>query len=777
MDAASRAMCTDDLFNPIITIFVQSCGMLVVSHIFHLFLKPLGQPGPIAQILAGLVLGPSLLCRIKTIRDVFIQPDVADYGLVTSFIFRIFFIFTIGLEMDIPYSRRNFRQAAIIAIGGIVSCSIFGVAASVFVISMLKISAHEFVFCHLFMIILASSASPVVIRLASELKFDTSDVGRLAISTSLMNEMCCVLWYSIAMAFTSTDMLGYGFLCLFVTLVVVIVNRFFALWTNRRKQNQKYVSSTDLLIILFLVLLLSFFIEGKGYNSTISCFLVGVMFPREGKTTRTLLPKLDYAVNNIILPIYFGFSGFRCNLGALGSLRNFIVVAVMILLSIGGKIIGTLAACHYLNIPRNEGLVLAFILNLKGHSEFLLIDVIPKDEKWWDTNVQNLVILVVMLNTVISGPVVSLILRREANYFSHRRTTLEFHDPESELRMLICVHGCRHISAKLGLISALSGSQCTPSVPYLMHLVELPKERKKTKLMYHELQDGDQFSDEEEYGGNDEVEINDMVDAFTAENKVLIHQSKTVSSFAGMDEDVCTAAEDLRVSIVFLIFHKHQRLDGQLESGKDELRVINQKVIRHAPCSVGVFVDRGQTGFQQPGPGSRQDVAMLYFGGPDDREALACSKKIVAHPHINLTIIRFSQASSKEQHDTSIRNSEDLKIISSSEVENAMDTICIQDFCSRYVATGQASYIEKYVNNGAETVEALREIVKKNSLFIVGKGGRGLSPLTTNLSDWEECPELGTVGDLLASSELDINGSVLVIQQHRHSRKHHHFDI
>ncbi|KAJ8770015.1 hypothetical protein K2173_009205 [Erythroxylum novogranatense] len=199
--------------------------------------------------------------------------------------------------MDIPYSRRNFRQATIISTG-----------------------------------------------------------GRLAISTSLMNEMCCVLWYSIAMAFTSTDMLGDGFLCLFVTLVVVIVNRFFALWTNRRKQNQKYVSSTDLLIILFLVILLSFFIEGKGYNSTISCFLVGMMFPREGKTTRTLLPKLDYALKNCAFTIFCIFkdllaSGYlwNCTSHRDHSFRSLILRCLDFLIDQFKELLGNSMVCLFAN--------------------------------------------------------------------------------------------------------------------------------------------------------------------------------------------------------------------------------------------------------------------------------------------------------------------------------------------------------------------------------------------------------------------------------------------
>ncbi|XP_050231549.1 cation/H(+) antiporter 2-like [Mercurialis annua] len=777
MDAAKRAMCTDDLFNPLTTTFMQSCVMLLISHFFHVVLKPLGQPGPIAQILAGLVLGPSFLSRISRVKDLFNQPNVNDYNLVISFIFRILFMFLIGLETDIPFITRNFRQASIIAYGGLTACAIFGAAITLFVIRMLIINEHKFVFAHLMMIILGSSASPVVIRLLAELKFETADVGRLAISSSLINEMSCMIWYDLVIAFTSRRMFGNGILCLLFTAINTILNRFLAIWYNRRRQNQKYLPNTDVLTILSLIIFFSFIIEEFGYNSTISCFFVGLMFPREGKTTRTLLHILTYSVNNFILPIYFGFNGFRFNISYLNNTINFIVVVMVILLSIGGKIIGTLVACHYLKIPRNEGVILAFILNLKGHGELLLIDVVPKTKsfEWWDDNFHNLVIIVVVLNTIISGPIISCILNREEKYFSHRRTSLEFDDPPSELRMLVCVYSSGHISSKIGLISALSGFPGSAVIPYLMHLVELPKKQKKKKLMYHELEDGEQFSDEDDYGGSDVHEINDAVDAITVDTKINIFRKRIISSFGSMYEEVCNKAEDFRVSIIILTFHKHQRLDGQMENGIEGIRITNQKILHHGPCSVGIFVDRGQTGFQQPTPESEQNVVTLFFGGPDDREALAWSKRIACHPQVKLTVIRFLQVPSGEQGIASNRIDEDeFLTISSSQVENALDNVLIDDFCNRYVASGQIQYREKHVSNGQETVEILKELKNLYTLIIVGKGERGFSPLTTGLSDWEECTELGNVGDLLASSEFEISASVLVIQQHRHTRNTNH---
>lgn len=83
------------------------------------------------------------------------------------------------------------------------------------------------------------------------------------------------------------------------------------------------------------------------------------------------------------------------------------------------------------------------------------------------------------------------------------------------------------------------------------------------------------------------------------------------------------------------------------------------------------------------------------------------------------------------------------------------------------MTSGKVRFLEKYVDNGAQTGMILRDMAETYSMFIVGKGGRGDSVLTTGISDWEECPELGVVGDFLASSEFDISGSVLVVQQHR----------
>ncbi|KAK8484515.1 hypothetical protein V6N12_057751 [Hibiscus sabdariffa] len=775
MEATEQLVCQpSDSFNPLITTSFQVSCILVISHVFHLVLKPLGQPGPFAQLLAGVVLGPTLLSRVQKVKDFFIQASAAKYYQFFSFICRMLFMFSIGLETDVPYLKRNIRIVSIVAGGGSILACMFGGPFFWLLMKVFDVTKDRLGFYLLTLTVLANSASPVVIRMIAETKFDTADLGRMAIYSSLVNEMSCVTIVSALSAFNSSGRLGGAILITLVTVAVIFLNKYLSYFFNKRNRNNRFVSNKEIFVIMFLLTCLSLYAEWVGYTAIFCCFLVGLMFPREGKTARTLLHKLTYAVNTFILPVYFGYTGFQLDVSSIFNKLTIALTVLMILVSAGTRIVGTLAACHYLMIPWNESLILALLLCLKGNYDLLLINTNPNPEPVWPADVHDFLLTVVVINTLIIGPVVAILLNREVCSAQYP-TILEILNPESELRILACMYVPRHVSGHASLISALGGCPSAPIRPYMVHLVELPKKR-KSKLMYHQLEDGDQYSDEEEYGGNDVLEINEALDAFISDTKILIYQSKLVASFLTINEDVCNGAEDLRVCIIFLPFHKHQRIDGKMENSMEEMRAINQKVLRQAPCSVGIFVDRGQTGFQQPhGSPCVQNIAILFFGGPDDREALACSKRILMHSKVNLTVIRFlhkptaSRSSNTWINDASHKDEEVIMAISNIGTQNEIDNAFVETFYNRYVAQGRAGFVEKYVSNGQETVTVLREIANTYSLYIVGKGGRGTSPLTSGMSDWEECPELGLVGDLLASSEWDINGSILVIQRHQHS--------
>ncbi|XWS77398.1 hypothetical protein CRYUN_Cryun01aG0258200 [Craigia yunnanensis] len=465
MEATEQLVCQPvDAFNPLITISFQVSCILVISHVFHLLLKPLGQPGPIAQLLAGVVVGPTLLLRINRVEDFFIQASSAKYYQFFSFICRVLFMFSIGLETDIPYLKRNIRVVSIVAGGGSILACMFGVPLFWLLSKVFRVTKERFAFFLLILTVLANSASPIVIRMIAESKFDTADLGRLAVYSSLINEMSCVAVVGTLRAFTSFSGFGSAILVSLVTVSLIIVNKYLSFFFNKRNRNNRFVTNSEVFVFIFLLTSLSLFAEWIGYTAITSCFLVGLKFPREGKTSRTLLHKLTYAVNTFIIPVYFGYKGFQFDLSTIFSKLTLALTVLMILVSAGTRIVGTLAACHYLKIPWNESLILAFLLNLKGNYDLILINTAPQPKIVWSTDVHSFLLTVVVLNTLIIGLVVAILLNREESC-AHYPTTLEILNPESELRILACVYVPRHVSGHVSLISALSGCPNAPIKP------------------------------------------------------------------------------------------------------------------------------------------------------------------------------------------------------------------------------------------------------------------------------------------------------------------------
>jgi len=236
-----------------------------------------------------------------------------------------------------------------------------------------------------------------------------------------------------------------------------------------------------------------------------------------------------------------------------------------------------------------------------------------------------------------------------------------------------------------------------------------------------------------------------------------------------MHEDICNLAEDKRVAFIIIPFHKHQTVDGGMEATNPAFRMVNQNLLANAPCSVGILVDRGLSGSTRLAANQMShQVAVLFFGGPDDREALAYAWRMSEHPGISLTVMRFVPADEIDPVRPSAdpNNPRPLSVETDNDREKQLDEEFISNFRMKNANDETIVYNEKVVSNGEETVSAIRTMDNLHDLFIVGRGQGMISPLTAGLTDWSECPELGAIGDLLASSDFAATVSVLVVQQY-----------
>ena len=147
--------------------------------------------------------------------------------------------------------------------------------------------------------------------------------------------------------------------------------------------------------------------------------------------------------------------------------------------------------------------------------------------------------------------------------------------------------------------------------------------------------------------------------AYRQLGRVAVRPITAVSSLHTMHEDICHMAETKRVTMIILPFHKRWNVDhgcGHHHQDRGDAnvpenvghgwRLVNQRVLKNAPCSVAVLVDRG-LGSLDPqissldGSNVVERVCVIFFGGPDDREALELGGRMAEHQAVKVTVVRF----------------------------------------------------------------------------------------------------------------------------------------
>ncbi|GMP50740.1 hypothetical protein CsSME_00017236 [Camellia sinensis var. sinensis] len=707
-------------------LIVQTTLILLVSRILAFLLKPLRQPK------GGIVLGPSAIGRNQHYRRrIFptwstpILESVASIGL-------LFFLFLVGLELDLTSIRRSGRRAFAIAAAGITLPFTCGIGVA-FVLRKSVKGADKvgYVQYLVFMgVALSITAFPVLARILAELKLLTTRSPLVSVY---------VLLSGVA----------------FVAFMMVVIRPAMR-WVARRcsPEHEAYITLT-----LAGVMVSGFVTDFIGIHSIFGAFVFGLTIPK-GEFAERLIERIEDFVSGLLLPLYFASSGLKTDVAKIRGGQAWGLLALVITTACSGKIIGTFAVAMMCMIPAREAITLGVLMNTKGLVELIVLNI-GKEKKVLNDEVFAIMVLMALFTTFITTPTVMAIFKPARPGQLH---SANFNNIKDELRVLACVHGPGNIPSLINVIESTRSTIKSRLKLYIMHLVELTERSSSIVMVQRARKNGFPFINRQ--GG---CELHDRVavafQAYGQLGRVSIRPTTAISPLSSMHEDICHMAEDKRVTMIILPFHKQWR---RREDGGDEEEVenvghgwrgVNQKVLKNAPCSVAVLVDRGF------------NVCIVFFGGPDDREALELGGRMAEHPSVKVTVVRFIEKDGFEANGVILRPSLDKSreksytfstAIMNREKEKELDEGAVVEFRNKW--DGVAEYTEVSSN----IVSGVMEIGQSGDydLMVVGKG-RFPSSMVAELADREaEHAELGPIGDMLACPGQGIVSSVLVIQQH-----------
>ncbi|KAJ6394058.1 hypothetical protein OIU77_023317 [Salix suchowensis] len=386
-----------------------------------------------------------------------------------------------------------------------------------------------------------------------------------------------------------------------------------------------------------------------------------------------------------------------------------------------------------------------------------------------------------LFTTFITTPTVMAIYkpaRGGSSSGTHRKlgdlTTTK--DARDELRILACAYGPGNVPSLISLIESTRSTKKSQLRLFIMHLVELTERPSSITMVQRARKNGLPFINRSRRGEWHD-RVSGAFQAYSHLGRVSVRPMTEISALATMHEDICQVAENKRVAMIILPFHKQWRGEGDesMENMGHGWRGVNRRVLKEAPCSVAVLVDRGfGNGSQKPGPNTNTDVTqkvcIVFFGGPDDREALVLGGRMAEHPAVEVTILRFVGKEEERNHVvlqlSPSKCSEQSYSFSTAamnrEEEKDLDETAMAEFRNTWAGT---EYSEKEASNIVEGVLATGRSGDYD-LIVVGKG-RFPSTMVAELADRQaEHAELGPIGDILASSGHGVVSSVLVIQQH-----------
>ncbi|XP_055806582.1 cation/H(+) antiporter 15-like isoform X2 [Solanum dulcamara] len=671
----------------------------------------------------------------------------------------IYHVFLIGLEMDLRALTNVGPKALCIGISGALFPFFFGASLYTFIA---EYPEHFRWGCLYWGAALSVTGLPVIAEIFAKLKLLHSEIGRIAMSSALVNDISSWILLVLSLAITSSNSSMY--LSLFSAIFFIIFSIFVIhpalLWMIRKSREGEDYSEATICIILTMVLACGLITDICGVSSVLGAFVFGLIIPSDLLGHRFVLMLQGFA-SDLLLPFYYASLGMRTHVGGFNR-EDMIVMVLVSFLSFIPKIVCTIAISYFYRMSLHEGFTLGVLMNTKGLIAVLAMSL-GRDHTVMNEDGFAVMLFAIFFMTIVTSPIVNFLYRRTKKFLPSQHRVLQNLKPDVELRILTCIHEVQTVAGITTLLEISHASRRSPICIFALQLMQL-KKHATALLIVH----GAGGTSSESFSRVD-GQIDQLIAAF---NK-LEHQTPmlsvqlltAISPYGTMHEDVCSLAEEKQVTLIILPFHKRQTIHNNMEEMNPAYKYVNNNTLAIAPCTVGILVDRG---FGTLLPSKIDDcktrsckIAMIFIGGCDDREALAYALRMARHAKVALTVLRIIL------DETSTQNGDaDLSLTMEDEAEKQVDDSFVNEFRQKVKNDVSVVCTEEMSSNGAETVKIIRSLGQDFDLYVVGRGLGFFSPLKGGLDEWSDCPELGSIGDLLLTSDFSSTASILVVQQH-----------
>jgi Kef-type K+ transport system membrane component KefB/nucleotide-binding universal stress UspA family protein len=353
--------------------------VIVAARLLGNLFRLLNQPRVIGEIVAGILLGPSLLGLFWPGVTSFLFPsEVIGVLQILAQLGLIFFMFLIGAELDHKMIRGSGHTAILVSHYSIVLPFTLGLAAALTIFPV--VGSGDFTGFALFMgAAMAITAFPVLARILTDTGLHRTRLGNLAITCAAVDDVTawCILAVVVAIVKATgpgdaivTVLLTLAFLAFMVFVVRPLLARIAAVQPDRGRLGATIMSA------LFVALFLSAWAtEAIGIHAIFGAFMFGAVLPRSHSIASQVTERLEDVTVLFLLPVFFAVVGLSTRIGLVSGAELWTMTALIIAIAIAGKIGGSIIAGLAAGESFRSSTVLGVLMNARGITEIVILTI------------------------------------------------------------------------------------------------------------------------------------------------------------------------------------------------------------------------------------------------------------------------------------------------------------------------------------------------------------------------------------------------------------------
>jgi Kef-type K+ transport system membrane component KefB len=478
---------TDKIGHPICILLLQIIIIIIFARAFGFITGKLGQPVVIGEIIAGIVIGPSLLGHYFPATFAFVFPAGGmKYLEILSQVGLILFMFIIGMELDPKVIKLRVRSSLVISHTSILFAFFLGVLLAYFLYSSFAPAGTPFLGFALFIgIAMSIAAFPVLARIIQERGLTTTAFGKHIITIAAIDDLTawCILAAIIAFIQAGNPM---NALLTILLAAVYIVFMIFAIQPMMKKIGEVFITkeilNKKIIGFVFVVLFMSaFFTEIIGIKALFGAFLAGVIMPQHATFKKIMAEKIEDLALVVLLPLFFVLTGLRTEIGLMNQSDMWAVCGLIILFAIIGKFGGSFIAARITGMGWKDSLFVGTLMNTRGLMELIVLNI-GYDLGVISSVVFTMMVIMTLVTTFMTGPTLNLI-----DYVSKRKERVKERPELRHLRILISFGLPKMGESLLKLVHAFSAKEKNLFYYTAVHLTPHTEITRSVAMKYEDI--------------------------------------------------------------------------------------------------------------------------------------------------------------------------------------------------------------------------------------------------------------------------------------------------